>query len=53
MMVCTSCKKLYNVLSLSRDWAGVGGGGGGGGGGGLVVKIGVGGSDAKERVSRF
>ena len=29
----------------SRGW--------GGGGGGVVVKIGVGGSDAKERVSRF
>ena len=27
MMVCTSCKKLHNVLSLSRDWVGVGGGG--------------------------
>ena len=50
MMVCTLCKKLYNVLSLSRDWAGVGGGGGGGG---LDVTMGVGGSDAKERVSRF
>ena len=38
MMVCTSCKNSYNVLSLSGDWAA------GKGGGGV---------DAKERVSRF
>ena len=28
MMVCTSCKNSYNVLSLLGDWAGGGGVGG-------------------------
>ena len=51
LIVCTSCKTSYNVLSHSHWGLGQFFGGGGGGGGGGVIEI-PGGSK-KKTVSRF